>query len=101
MEEGGGVKSATDARETAALESQSQSTNQRPPRLNKYALACAVLASTNSILLGYGNYVNIVDRPSLILLLCYFLHSHYFFALDWSAYSYVFRLTIFYFIGSL
>ncbi|XP_027065668.2 polyol transporter 5-like [Coffea eugenioides] len=53
MEEGGGVKSATDARETAALESQSQSTNQRPPRLNKYALACAVLASTNSILLGY------------------------------------------------
>lgn len=24
-------------------------------RLNKYALGCAILASTNSILLGYGN----------------------------------------------
>lgn len=27
----------------------------RKPRLNKYALACALLASTTSILLGYGN----------------------------------------------
>jgi len=25
-------------------------------KLNKYALACALLASTNSILLGYGNF---------------------------------------------
>lgn len=29
----------------------------RPP-LNKYALACAVLASMNSILLGYGTYTH-------------------------------------------
>ena len=27
----------------------------RPP-LNKYALACAILASMNSILLGYGTH---------------------------------------------
>lgn len=28
---------------------------EKPP-LNKYALACALLASTNSILLGYGQF---------------------------------------------
>lgn len=29
--------------------------NHKNKGLNKYALACAILASTNSILLGYGN----------------------------------------------
>lgn len=47
------MKSAMNARDTVALESQPQPTSRRPPRLNKYALACAVLASTNSTLLGY------------------------------------------------
>lgn len=28
----------------------------KKPRLNRYALACAVLASTNSVLLGYGEF---------------------------------------------
>lgn len=32
---------------------ESQSSKKKAP-LNKYALACALLASTNSILLGYG-----------------------------------------------
>lgn len=32
----------------------SSSVQPRNPPLNKYALACALLASTNSILLGYG-----------------------------------------------
>lgn len=31
------------------------SCNNKKKGLNKYALACAILASTNSILLGYGN----------------------------------------------
>lgn len=31
-----------------------------PSRLNKYALSCAILASTNSILLGYGMYYKIL-----------------------------------------
>lgn len=28
----------------------------KPPKRNKYALGCAVLASMTSILLGYGTY---------------------------------------------
>ncbi|KAL1563401.1 polyol transporter 5-like [Salvia divinorum] len=35
------------------MESASQSQQWRRPRLNSYALSCALLASTNSILLGY------------------------------------------------
>lgn len=30
----------------------------RESRLNKYALGAVILASTNSILLGYGKYLN-------------------------------------------
>lgn len=35
-----------------------ESRKRRIPRLNRFSLACALLASTNSILLGYGNQIN-------------------------------------------
>lgn len=55
MEEESGVRTV-DPMETGAAAAQESNDPSLPPkstRLNKYALACAVLASTNSILLGY------------------------------------------------
>lgn len=55
----------------------SSSFQPRNPPLNKYALACAVLASANSILLGYGKFpISITFSSSFIfpgLLLQYVL----------------------------
>lgn len=56
MEEESGVRTV-DPMETSAAAAQESKDPSLPPksaRLNRYALACAVLASTNSILLGYG-----------------------------------------------
>jgi hypothetical protein len=41
----------------------------RPP-LNKYALACAVLASMNSILLGYGTHSSYIHNHEAIAASC-------------------------------
>ncbi|KAL3532446.1 hypothetical protein ACH5RR_005967 [Cinchona calisaya] len=49
MEENGATRSSME--ETTVLES--QQLHNTSSRLNKYSLACAILASTNSILLGY------------------------------------------------
>ena len=41
------------------------------PRKNVYAIACAVLASTASILLGYGQYIYILPVFLLIYIYIY------------------------------
>lgn len=45
--------------------------------LNRYALACAILASTNSILLGYGNFLllNFYTLFYLILFILFYLYE--------------------------
>lgn len=54
-------------------------TNDKKPKYNKYALACGLLASMTSVLLGYGNNTSFIKILSISNSKIQFLFFFYFF----------------------